>query len=114
MIEDVDAQIPGNVAFLLVDEGEPQATLLHVMEKTYLPVKMLIDNCETGQYCENVGAVIYQQPDSTYAARWVPFARAYVIKVSGDAPNSTLETTSVMTGYDPRVVLCKIQDALSP
>ncbi len=102
----------------MVNQGEAKATLLHVMEKTYLPIKMVIDNCESDQYCEYVGGKLYQQPDSAgvvYAGRWFPFSRAYVVKVIGQAPpNTSLQVTSMLTGYDPRVVQCRIEDALGP
>jgi hypothetical protein len=117
MVQDIAAQLPQNVEFVLLNQGEAKATLLHVMEKTYLPVKMVIDNCESGQYCEYVGAKLYQQPDASgviYPGRWFPFSRAYVIKVNGTSPpNTSLEVTSMLTGYDPRVVLCRIEDALT-
>lgn len=117
MTQDIAAQLPQNVAFVLINQGEAQATLLHVMEKTYLPMKMLIDNCEPGQPCEYVGGKLYQQPDSAgvvYPGRWFPFSRAYVIAVNGNAPpNTTLQVTSVLTGYDPRIALCRIEDALT-
>ena len=54
MAQDVAAQIPQNVGFVMVNQGEAKATLLHVMEKTYLPIKMVIDNCESDQYHPSV------------------------------------------------------------
>jgi hypothetical protein len=117
MVHDVAAQLPSNVDFLLVDQEEPESVMLHVLEKTYLPVKMFVDNCEPGQSCQAVGDRLYQQPDHAEVPHnsfvWLPFARAYVVKVVGQAPPETsLQVTSVLLGYDPNVVLCKIADAL--
>jgi len=113
MVQDVAAQVPSNVAFLLVDQDEPQSVVRHVLEKVHLPVQVLLDNCESGQSCQQVGSKLYQQPDSMRAYVWFPFSRSYVIKVLGQAPPSTsLQVTAILTGYDPAVVLCKIEEAL--
>jgi hypothetical protein len=108
MVHDVAGQLPSNVAFLLIDQDEPESVMRHVLEKVYLPVPMFIDNCEPGQSCQNVGHKLYEQPPDG-----LPFSRAYVMKVTGPAPPlTTLRVTSVLTGYDPGVVLCNIYKAL--
>lgn len=108
MIRDVAGQIPSNVAFFVVDENEPESVMRHVAEKVYLPVPMYIDNCEPGQGCQRVGDKMYEQP-----VDGLPFSRSFVIKVIGEAPpNTRLQVTSVLFGYDPGIVLCKINDAL--
>ncbi len=113
MTSDIVDQIPSNVAFFLVNQDEPKSVVLHILEKVYLPISVLIDNCEPGQSCLHVGSVLYQQPDHHISYAWFPFSRSYVIKVLGQAPpNTSLQVTSVLTGYDPGVVLCKIEEAL--
>ena len=108
MVHDIAEQVPSNVAFLLIDQDEPESLIRHVLEKVYLPVPMFIDNCEPGQSCQSVGHKLYEQPPDG-----LPFSRSYVIKVIGPAPPSTsLQVTSVLTGYDPGVVLCSIHKAL--
>lgn len=108
MVRDVAAQVPANVAFFLVDQDEPESVLRHVLEKVYLPVRMFVDNCEPDQSCQHVGSKLYEQP-----VDGLPFSRAYVIKVLGEAPPDTsLEVNSVLFGYDPGIVLCKIEEAL--
>jgi hypothetical protein len=89
--------------------------MLHVLEKTYLPIKMYVDNCEPGQGCQSVGYKLYQQPDhlSVHNYVWLPFSRGYVIQVTGQPPpQSGQQVTSVLQGYDPNAMLCKISGAL--
>ena len=90
MAVDISKQIPGNGAFFLINQGEPQATILHVLEKIYAPIQILIDNCEPGQYCEYVGQTTYKQPDN-----FLPFSRGYVVKGRGKSPP---ETSLTITG----------------
>src|SRR5437764_983468 len=113
MVHDVGAQVPSDVAFFLVDQDENQATLLHVLEKVYLPGSVFLDNCEPGQSCQHVGSKLYEQPDSLQSFKWFPFSRSYVIKVLADGPpESSLVVDSVLTGYDANATLCKIESAL--
>jgi hypothetical protein len=115
MVRDVAGQVPSRVAFLLIDQDEPQSVVLHVLEKVYLPVQVFLDNCEPGQSCQHVGSQLYQQPDKStvHNFTWFPFSRSYVIKVLGQAPpNTSQQVTAVLSGYDPAVVLCKIEEAL--
>ena len=114
MVSDVAAQIPNNVGFFVVNQDEPKSVVLHILEKVYLPLPIFIDNCEPGESCLHVGSVLYEQPDHHVAYTWFPFSRSYVIKVLGQAPPDTsLQITTVLTSYDPAVVLCKINDALN-
>ncbi len=94
MVSDVDADLPVGAAFFLVDQGEPTATIRHVMEKVYLPVLVAHDTDGS------IGHDLYDQPRVG-----LPFSRSYVV-------DSTSLVTAVFTAYDPAAVNQAIDDSL--
>lgn len=94
MVMDVEDPLPTGATFFLVNQEEAQATVRHVMEKTYIPLTVVHDTDGT------IGATLYTQPRVG-----LPFSRSFVVDADG-------MVTSVFTSYDPAAINDAIDDAL--
>jgi peroxiredoxin len=95
---DIDQHLPVGAELFVVDQGEQESTLRHVLSKTYIPIEVYLDADGS------VGGTLYDQP-----AVGLPFGRGYVI----DAGTSFEPVvTDVFTGYEPQAVLEAIGDDL--
>jgi hypothetical protein len=99
MVSDIEAELPTGSVFYLVDQEEPAATVRHILEKTYIPVTVVLDTDG------NIGATLYTQPRVG-----LPFSRSYVLDV--DTSDFTPVVEDVFTSYDPAAILESINDAL--
>jgi hypothetical protein len=91
---DIHAALPAGAEALLLDQGEPVATVRHVIEKTYLPLTVAHDEDGT------IGGDLYDQP-----ATGLPFGRSYVV-------DSESIVTRVGASYEPAAVLEAVEEAL--
>jgi hypothetical protein len=94
MAGDVAPDLPGGAFFFLVDQGDPAATVRHVLEKTRIPTTVFLDEDET------VGVYLYAQPGVG-----LPFSRYYVIDIDG-------YVMYVSASYDPWAALAAVEAAL--
>ena len=97
MVGDIESDLPTGATFFLVDQGEPAATIRHVLEKMYIPLTVYLDT-------DSSAGTLYDQPGVG-----LPFGRSYVID-SDDFGEPFV--TDVFTTYDPAAVLEAISDAL--
>lgn len=89
MVTEVAAELPPNTAMFVVNQGEQDGTVRHLLEKMRIPLRVFTD------VDGSVGAA-YGQPQIG-----IPFGRSYVVDSQGTV-------TAVLAGYDPSAVLAAL------
>ena len=94
---DVEPDLPVGSSFFVVDQQEAPGTIRHVLEKTYIPLTVVIDTDGS------IASTLYSLPDSG-----LPFERAFVF----EQIEFVAYVTDTYDRYDPVNMLDDIGDAL--
>ncbi len=97
MAGDMAPELPTGSSFFVIDQEEAPGTIRHVLEKTYIPLTVVIDADGS------IADTLYSLPDSG-----LPFDRAFVFEQIDFAPY----VTDTYDRYDPQGLLDDLADAL--
>jgi hypothetical protein len=97
MVGDIEDELPTGASFFAVDQGEASGTIRHVLEKTYVPLTVVIDTDGS------ISETLYSLPDSG-----LPFDRGFVFEQITFSPY----VTDTYDRYEPVDMLDDIGDAL--
>jgi len=97
MASDIAADLPTGARFFAIDQEEAPGTIRHVLEKTYIPLTVVIDTDGS------ISDTLYSLPDSG-----LPFDRGFVFEQIDFSPY----VTDTYDRYEPVDMLDDIGDAL--
>ncbi|MBW2264541.1 MAG: hypothetical protein JRG91_21455 [Deltaproteobacteria bacterium] len=100
MAGDIAPDLPTGSSFFVIDQEEAPGTIRHVLEKTYIPLTIVLDTDGS------IADTLYSQPSQPDSG--LPFGRAFVFEQIDFDPY----VADVYDRYDPQGLLDDITDAL--